>query len=231
MYFSRITLRRDSRLATRSVHQLLSDSAYEHHRLLWRFFPAPPGSSRDFLFRYMDVDKCFYVVSTRAPQAPDDAWDIAPPKPYDPNISSGTTLRFELRANPVVAHQRNGRGKRDDVVMHAKKKIMEAQGVTRWKDVTGQSATPLYELAYEEGQKWLTAAGHRHGFELDPGALRVDGYLQHRLIVKDRTIRLSTLDFSGALTVTDAAAFRGGLLGGIGHAKAFGCGLLLVRRA
>ncbi len=44
-------------------------------------------------------------------------------------------------------------------------------------------------------------------------------------------IALSTLDFEGQLQVTDPDHFlRNGLPAGIGPAKAFGCGLLLVRR-
>ena len=38
------------------------------------------------------------------------------------------------------------------------------------------------------------------------------------------------MDFTGKLTVLDAAKFGAALTQGIGHAKAFGCGLLLVRR-
>lgn len=45
-----------------------------------------------------------------------------------------------------------------------------------------------------------------------------------------RDISLSTVEFSGALTVTEPDAFNRALLRGIGHAKGFGCGLLLVRR-
>lgn len=41
--------------------------------------------------------------------------------------------------------------------------------------------------------------------------------------------RFSTVDFSGERTVTDPGLFGTALPTGIGHAKAFGCGLLLVR--
>ena len=42
-------------------------------------------------------------------------------------------------------------------------------------------------------------------------------------------LQFTTVDFGGQLTVTDGRAFATALVGGIGHAKAFGCGLLLVR--
>jgi hypothetical protein len=38
------------------------------------------------------------------------------------------------------------------------------------------------------------------------------------------------LDFTGEMTVLDACKLGSALTQGIGHAKAFGCGLLLVRR-
>ncbi|WP_066977465.1 type I-E CRISPR-associated protein Cas6/Cse3/CasE [Methylomonas lenta] len=40
----------------------------------------------------------------------------------------------------------------------------------------------------------------------------------------------STLDFTGELQITDAEAFRQTLFTGLGRVKAFGCGLLLVKR-
>ena len=43
-------------------------------------------------------------------------------------------------------------------------------------------------------------------------------------------ICFSTLDFSGLLTVADPEKFLSTLYGGIGPAKGFGCGLLLIKR-
>jgi CRISPR system Cascade subunit CasE len=62
----------------------------------------------------------------------------------------------------------------------------------------------------------------------DDSALRADGYQQHR--GKGGGLRLSTVDFTGRLRVHDAARLRDALFKGVGHAKAFGCGLLLVKR-
>jgi CRISPR system Cascade subunit CasE len=62
--------------------------------------------------------------------------------------------------------------------------------------------------------------------------LRVSGYRQYRLL-KARgksPIRFSSLDFDGVLTVTEPDRLCQTLFDGIGPAKAFGCGLLLVRR-
>ena len=43
--------------------------------------------------------------------------------------------------------------------------------------------------------------------------------------------RFGGIDLEAGLTLTDPAAFLGRLLGGFGRAKAFGCGLMLIRRA
>ena len=60
-------------------------------------------------------------------------------------------------------------------------------------------------------------------------AIAIDGYTQHR--EKGGELRYSTLDFSGTLTVTAPDAFKVALRQGVGRAKAFGCGLLLIRPA
>ncbi|MCI5220551.1 MAG: type I-E CRISPR-associated protein Cas6/Cse3/CasE, partial [Candidatus Electrothrix sp. LOE2] len=46
----------------------------------------------------------------------------------------------------------------------------------------------------------------------------------------DGNIQFSLLDLSDRLTVTDPNVFTRALFRGIGPAKGFGCGLLLVRR-
>jgi CRISPR system Cascade subunit CasE len=44
-------------------------------------------------------------------------------------------------------------------------------------------------------------------------------------------IEFSALDLSGVLEVQDGEPFLAALLSGFGKAKAFGCGLMLIRRA
>ena len=41
----------------------------------------------------------------------------------------------------------------------------------------------------------------------------------------------STLEFEGLLTVSDPDAFLSGIARGFGATKAYGCGLMLIRRA
>jgi CRISPR system Cascade subunit CasE len=60
----------------------------------------------------------------------------------------------------------------------------------------------------------------------------VDGYDQLELPRRrPDAIKIGVLEFEGLLRVTSVEAFLAALARGFGHAKAFGCGLMLIRRA
>ena len=203
-------------------------SAYVEHQWLWQFLPAPPGTPRSFLFRRRDVDGLprFYVVSDRAPVAPSPHWQVQS-KPYTPALAAGDRVAFELRANPVVTI-RNAAGKaaRHDVVMQEKARLLKGKQLTRWADWQTPDRPALPNLVQRTCSQWLQARCQQLGIALDEPTLRVEGYAQHR--GKNDALRFSTIDFSGSLRVVDAAALRQALIAGVGHAKAFGCGLLLI---
>jgi CRISPR system Cascade subunit CasE len=235
-----------------AAHERMRGGAYADHQWLWeRVFAAPDRTPRDFLFRRLDggVAGRFYAVSARAPRTDVPGWEVRL-KRYEPRPKAGERLHFDLRANPVVSrggspqldrgvppalrateHADSARRKvaRHDVVMDAKKRLLAERGLKHWQDWTGADKPPLYELAREGCGRWLVSRGHTHGFALDEDSLRVEAYMQHRGKSGDR-LRFSSVDLSGVLTVLDSERFRGALTQGVGHAKAFGCGLLLVRR-
>jgi CRISPR system Cascade subunit CasE len=150
-------------------------------------------------------------------------------KPYTPHLSPGEPLAFELRANPVITgRSANGKAARHDVVMQEKTRLLKDRRLARWADWQTPDRPPLQELVQRTCSQWLLARCQRLGITIDIDTLGVDGYEQHR--GKNGQLRFSTVDFSGRLRVVDAGALRVALFEGIGHAKAFGCGLLLVRR-
>lgn len=204
--------------------------AYEQHQWLWRFLPAPPGSPREFLFRRRDANgqPRYYVVSKAVPVSPSPYWFVAT-KPYAPELAVGEWLDFDLRANPVVTRRdAAGRSSRHDVVMQAKTRLLRERGLRRWADWTALDRPSMAELVHNTGLAWLQERAGRLGVEFDAGGLRAEGYEQHR--GKRGALRVSTLDFSGRCRVLDPHALQHSLFAGVGHAKAFGCGLLLVRR-
>lgn len=206
-----------------------ASDAYADHQWIWNLFPSPPGTPRDFLFR-RDVQTGlprYYVVSRRAPAAQDHAWRVQS-QPYAPQLAAGTRLRFDLRANPTVAGV-NAQGKhaRHDVVNQARNKLLRERGLTLWKDWQGEDKPAQQDLIFKTCSAWLEAQAKRHGFDVDAATLNVDAYAQHRGRRND--IQFSTVDFSGELTVANPDLLIAALGQGIGRAKAFGCGLLLVR--
>jgi len=240
-YFCRIGLDSHHPGAKEAVARTFPTTVHVDHQFLWRFFPTADGVARDFLFRRIEPagserQPLFFCVSARPAVAPHPAWQVDV-REYAPQVRAGDRLHFDLRVNPTQAHKRDGRPVRDDVVMHAKKRIMAEHGAHRWAEVPAAGRPALYELAHKAVRGWLGDAGRpglaaRHGFAVVDGEFRVNGYRQHRLPRGDgkKDITLSTVDLSGTLQVIDPGRFERALLGGIGHGKAFGCGLLLVRR-
>ncbi|MFI4939730.1 MAG: type I-E CRISPR-associated protein Cas6/Cse3/CasE [Burkholderiales bacterium] len=126
-------------------------------------------------------------------------------------------------------------------MMQAKKQLLEDHGFSKdakWADWKEESNKPLlYELVQKHCAEWLDEVAKRNGFEIaltdekEPQRkLQVDAYEQTKAGKRDHNIRFSAVDFSGELHVTSPELFQLALCNGLGHAKAFGCGLLLVRR-
>jgi CRISPR system Cascade subunit CasE len=221
MHFSRMTLVEPAKAdsAARTHH------TYGHHQLVWSFYADDPEAERDFLYRF-DLRRegpCFLTVSTRPPSAAVPGWRIET-RAYEPLLEKGADLRFSLRANPTKRVAEPGKrsdGKRHDVVMIAKRALSEKG-----------EAVDMATLVQEEGTRWLARQGEQHGFRIDPANVRADNYRSHRFRrPRDgQEMSITGIDYEGLLTVTEPEAFARALRSGIGHAKGFGFGLLLVRR-
>jgi CRISPR system Cascade subunit CasE len=220
--FSRVIPRQD--LGWSQVERLARLDSYGQHQSVWELFDVPSdtgGRGGAFLFRqeWQSDLPAFYILSRHAPQDRTGLWAIES-KRYAPQLEAGDRLHFKLRVNPVVTRN----GKRHDVVMDAKQRL-------GWKELPPVERPTLSTLAYEAGTIWLAGRAEKHGFALTPTSLMVDGYRTHAAHGRGRTrIRFSTLDFSGELTILNTEQFLHALYRGIGPAKGFGCGLLLVKR-
>lgn len=194
-----------------------------NHALVWSLFSRAEEASRDFLFRESD-EGSFIIVSQRPPDDPHGLWNVAP-KPYEPELAAGDRLRFVLRANPAVAVPQPGkaRGLRVDAVMHAKSKL----------DPAARKAFAKEDAA-RIGLDWLMKRGPAIGADFDAKACSATGYQQVRIprAGREPSIEFSVIDYEGALTVTDPNKLKAALFSGkgLGKAKAYGCGLMLIRR-
>ena len=84
-------------------------------------------------------------------------------------------------------------------------------------------------LAQEVAPEWL--ARHDFGLDVDADSVQVEAYDQFRFVHPEGgKLTLARLDLRGTGTVRDAQALRQALYKGIGRARGFGFGLLLVRR-
>lgn len=196
----------------------MSQRAGAGHKLVWTLFADAPDRERDFLWRETDAGM-FYILSQRAPNDQHGLFELDPSKSFAPVLAAGDRLAFSLRANATVAKPGGPgvRGKRADVVMAAIRDVPP-----------GARAAERAAAVQREGRKWLDTQGARAGF-----AVRSLGDTTYRTLNIGRTgpaARIGVLDFEGVLEVCDPDVFAAALARGFGRAKAFGCGLMLVRR-
>lgn len=223
MYLSKINMF-DSLRGREELVRLGRNGSYAAHQLLWKLFSE--ADEREFLFREdQGVDGLpeFYVLSRQVPDAITQLFKIQTKK-FQPKIASGDRLAYTLRVNPTVCvKNESGQRLRHDVLMHAKRQAKEG-GIN--------NSLVLREKMNQSAQAWFADERrlNRWGIQLDM-LPDVECYTQHQVTNgKGRKIHFSSVDLQGILTVTEPQDFISTLFCGIGKAKAFGCGLMLIRR-
>jgi CRISPR system Cascade subunit CasE len=91
----------------------------------------------------------------------------------------------------------------------------------------------LKSKADKQLETWLMDKGKSHGFVLvrdNRLKFQAEAYQWHALSKKGKNAGFSSVDFEGEIEVTDTELFSEALINGIGPAKGFGCGLMLIRR-
>jgi CRISPR system Cascade subunit CasE len=227
-----------------------------NHQLAWSLFAGDPNRKRDFLWREEEPGRLI-LLSSEPPVGQPAVLEIERSRRFARLPRGGERFVFALRANPTVSLPQRGTkangkrrgGKPVDVIMRALHDIPSRRGPD------GRMRAPLEPgrgrpfardalLGWVEGEgadprrpalDWLARQGERKGFALDREATRVMAYRRVALPRHGRggeaKVVFGQVDFEGALTVTDEAAFHAALRDGIGRAKAFGCGLMLIAPA
>lgn len=220
LYLSRLIL--DRHAPTRAIAPLIdpadaSAAAAAHHRLIWTLFGDGRDRARDFLWRAEPGGR-FYTLSARPPRA--NAL-FSPPsvKTFEPDLAPGDRLEFSLRANATRDRARATKDRRVDLVMDL---LHETPKVDR--------AAQRPEAAQKAAEDWMTRIGSTRGFA--PERTIADRY---DTISVGRSRRsgatFGILDLAGVITVTEPGVFLHALAAGFGRAKAWGCGLMMIRRA
>lgn len=226
MYFSKICIKNEAFHSGLMRNEPMS--LYNEHAFIWNLFPYDAQANRDFLYRRLEVKDGlqYYVLSTRKPIEHPIQYEIET-KPYTPIINHGESLRFSLRVNPVVTKKIEGAGskkrKREDIYMDA---------LAKNKQLPESERLPNSVLLNSCALDWLEQRAKSNGFAASREEVIVEGYRRFEMRKKRGTdkITFGAVDFTGILTVTNKELFSRVLQQGLGKSKAFGCGLLLIRR-
>ena len=226
MFLSKLSLNPHSLPARRDLAR-----PYEMHRTLMNGYPYPRVEGRcDLLFRVEPSRTGPPVVLVQTRDDPDwsrlpDGYLLgpAPCKPLDLTVRPGQRLRFRLRANPTKRVA--AKNERLGGVMAGKRVGLDAEvDQIRWllrKGEVGGFSVP---------GEWVEARRPETGEPVRLPNFRVDAIPEGR----ERGDKpghagdFLAVRFEGVLVVTDPAAFRECVAGGLGSAKAFGFGLLSV---
>jgi CRISPR system Cascade subunit CasE len=193
-----------------TVAKLQFRDTYDWHQAVWKAFSGKDGRERDFLTR-LDRQPDGYrllIVSPIEPMRPDwcppnsECWKS---KPIPETYFTRRRYAFQLCANPtkkVAVQKREGsftkNGRR--VPLHSREDLVA----------------------------WVNRKGDQGGFSVDEDTLRT--FSRGREDFEKDGVRgvHSAVEFQGVLTVNDPQKFHATFTQGVGSAKAFGFGLLVI---
>jgi CRISPR system Cascade subunit CasE len=202
-----------SKAFTQGLDDEAGKAALAKARPLFRVEQTPPGETKILVQSHLKPQWWFLDGIGYLQQS-------AQTKIFEPHFESGQTFVFRLRANPTKADA----GQRTE-------KRHRGKCVGIFKET--------------ERRDWLIRCAALHGFSITIAGELKDGTPIYDLRLTDekafratpegpdKSTRavLSAALFEGRLTVTDPAAFTKAVQNGIGRGKAFGFGLLSLRRA
>lgn len=222
-FFSRILINPQRREA----RKLIASPQAMHAAVLAAFPPDVTASAESRVLWRLDVNGPTYTLYVQSPDEPDirhiqeaAGWESRPAEVAHlgkllAKLDSGQEWAFRFTGNPVKSLPVEN-GKRGRVVPH---------------------------VTAEQQLGWLVHKAGQWGFEIKSG--QEDGTYQAAVTSRDDqrfsrtdphqagrrgTVALRQAQFDGVLTITDVELFKESLLKGMGKGKAYGCGLLTLRK-
>lgn len=182
---------------------------YDWHQRVWQAFGGRADQARDFVIRIDRKEEAYRVliVSGSVPAKPD--WcpsDCFATKPIPDRFFEHSRYRFSLLANPT------------------KKVRVETPDGMRKKNGRRIPLTTREDLT-----AWLHRKGEAGGFAVDSESLRTIPR-GREFFHKDGVSHgaHTGVEFQGVLTATDPMRLRSTVATGVGSAKAFGFGMLVL---
>lgn len=197
------------------VRRRLRDN-YDWHQAAWQCFPGRSADDRDFLTRLDESPHGFRLLivspqpTTRPDWCPPDAWQS---REIPPEYFERARYAFQLRANPTKK-----------VINPHKPKVVRPDG--RLDRNKNARRVPLRQPA--ELVAWLDRKAVMGGFTVDADTLRVIPEGQDHFNRGRQHGVHASVEFRGTLAVNDPTKFHRCFVTGLGSAKAFGFGLLVV---
>jgi len=177
--------------------------AYAWHQTLWHAFPGMDGKPRNFLTRVDRRGDNFeaLILSPEPPEPqPWGQWDT---KPIAESFFQHERYRFSLRANPTQMRV-----------------VRDAEGNRRKHGRRTGVFDPV------QLRQWVTRRLQQAGCRIE--VVSFDPPVRETFCRKGKTLIQVRVDFRGVLRVVDRHRFVEAAVCGIGRARAFGFGMLLL---
>jgi len=212
----------------------ISNDIYTWHKLLWQCYPCEPDAKRDFLTRIDQMEGAYrlWVLSRRKPVCPHwcpaDGFDV---REISSSFLTHSHYAFDLRANPVkmqlIPRDANG-----EPILNANGKrkrgkripLTKPYELREWLIQKGK----VRALLSNKGEKPRELPGGFRIIESEERPLEIKPMVENHFRKKEHAAYHGGVQFRGVLEVTDREHFIKSYQAGIGSAKGFGFGLLLL---
>lgn len=205
----------------------IADS-YAWHKKLWECFPGPKDAKRDFLSRIDQLEGAYrlWILAARKPVRPQ--W--CPPdkfavKEIAPSFLTHRYYAFDLRANPVKTLVQRGSNGETLLKPNGKRKcgkrvpLVKPEELRAWLKQKGKARC----------RDQVTGIDVPGGFRIvEEKPLEISPMVENYFDRKGQNGYHGGVQFRGILEVTDHENFIETYQSGIGGAKSFGFGLLLL---
>jgi len=228
MYLSRAALKTSERGGTGALAAFLAGASGfigQGHHLVWSLF-GDRGGDRHFLYRMTGptAAETILIASDERPQDRHGLWELEVKdlRLLD-TLAKGDRIEWSLRVNATV-RSRSGTG-RESSTSHC---IVD-------RARRGGAKGTSMQVAMQVVPPWLAVRLAAAGIEACAENMTVQAYDKRRFGhgpgAPSPLVIIATTDVVGSGVVHDADAVRRAMREGIGRARAYGCGLLLIRRA
>ncbi len=180
--------------------------SYAWHKAFWEAFPGLDGEQRKYLSRIDSTDTRYnaLLLSTKRPTLPE--WGEWQTKEVADSFLTHGMYKFELRANPTV------------------KRVVRDDDGNRKKNGNRTAICDHNEL-----KKWINNKAEEAGFEINRDILEISKPIKQTFIRNGTLGKHSRVDYRGVLKVCNRELFKNAFSNGIGPAKSFSFGMLVLQ--